>query len=256
MGVPAIFVENTAIAPDDKVTQFSDLLRHIRTGVETMSSQEMALALEQLRSISNSPRTQIVGSEVWGEPGVFVATHLKSSFEAAVNAVTKATGGALSSEDEQYLRFILTHWCGWSATYPEHINDPWVKYVTTNHTVGRALVPILDSMTYVEELPFFPQGLVFTEPSLFLFFGEGSFYVLWCWDEGPALFNAGKSLKEVYVGLRNLWFAESCDDGEWKYERNSYEMDEDECFPRYYLKSNGRFGIKGRYYGGPAQEVP
>ena len=109
----------------------------------------------------------------------------------------------------------------------------------TDHHV-KGLIPILDSMTYHEEVEhLWPKRLLKT-PSLFLLFSEGSFYVLWCWfDEYPTLYKAGKCLKEVYVGLKNYWYYESCEDGLWLPEVTTDEMDPAGRFLHYRISSDG-----------------
>jgi len=138
------------------------------------------------------------------------------------------------------------------------MEDLWVKYVNSSHEVGE-LIPILDSMIYAEELEQFPEDFVFEdEPNLFLFFGGGSYFVLWNWDDGLVLFNAGKTLKEVYIGLKNHWHWESCEDdsnNKWIYEPNSNAMDYEFCFPEYFRKSNGRFRIGGQCYPRSGHEI-
>jgi len=238
MGVPAEYFEDNMIVIRERFRQESDLRSHIYSKLKDMSAVERTVALEELRA-TLSPDIAITAPEVWGKWEMYLPTHITASYEAAVNNVVKATGQSLSPEDEKYLRIILNHNSGWGATYPEHMHDPWVTYVNTDHHV-KGLIPILDSMTYHEEVEdLWPRRFLKT-PSLFLLFSEGSFYVLWCWfDEYPTLYKAGKCLKEVYVGLKNYWYYESCEDGLWLPEVTTDEMDPAGRFLHYRISSNG-----------------
>jgi hypothetical protein len=230
MGVPTDYFEDNMIVIRERFRQAeSELRSHVYSNLKDMSAVERTVALEELRA-TLSPYIAITAPEVWGQWEMYVPTHVTASYEAAVNNIVKATGQVLSPEEEKYLRIILTHNSGWGATYPEHMDDPWVTYVNTDRHV-KGLIPILDSMTYPEELEhLWPRRLI-KMPSLFLLFSEGSFYVLCCWiDQYPTLYKAGKCLKEVYVGLKNHWHDENCEGGRWLPEITTDEMYPAGCF--------------------------
>jgi hypothetical protein len=67
---------------------------------------------------------------------------LKSDFADAVNLL-RATGRTVSEEDEKYLRLLLTHHCGWSATYPEHITTNGAEVL---RTAGETLEDVYNGM--------------------------------------------------------------------------------------------------------------
>jgi len=238
MGVPTEYFEDNMVVIRERYRQAeSELRSYIYSNLKDLSAVERTVALEELRA-TLSPYVAITAPEVWGQWEMYLPTHITASYEAAANNVVKATGQGLSPEDEKYLQIILTHNSGWGATYPEHMEDPWVMYVNKDHHVN-GLIPILDSMTYHEELEYlWPKRLIQT-PSFFLLFSEGSFYVLWCGvSRYPTLYKAGKCLKDVYVGLKNYWYIES-EDRLWLPEVSTDEMDPAGRFLYYSINSNG-----------------
>jgi hypothetical protein len=90
------------------------------------------------------------------------------------------------------------------------------------------LMPILDSIMYAEELVDFPTGLrEWTPPSLFLLATTESYYIYeFIPDEGSGLFNAGKTLEEVYSGLKEYRY--------YRYQEGSWEEIESSPVPNIY----------------------
>jgi hypothetical protein len=195
-------------APSSPSPGFDDRISHIRRLFRTQdeTSDAVTSALKELRSLSPLPPIQIIPKAVWpNEPKchVSVQTHLKSTVEDAVNLL-KSTGRDLSVVDEKYLRLLLTHDCGWSATYSDHINDSWVKFFHIRYPQLEGLMPILDSMTYREELIDFPDGHDFREPSFFLLATCDRYFIWDASDWGQdGLFFAGDTLEDVYAGLKD-----------------------------------------------------
>ena len=132
------------------------------------------------------------------------------------------TGRTLDEEEAKYLRYLLCYPSGWSATSPLHHDDSWVHYIQHRFSHIDKLRPILDDMTWPEEIPLlasdygpgFPQYLLFANAETFYFYKF----------DGDGLFRAGNTLKEVYYGLlqrrwagedetREMWFVEP-DNGE------------------------------------------
>ena len=174
------------------------------------------------------PALKIIEADIWdthlegyphGHP--VVKTHLKSDFgniefSEAVFNITGVKERVLSATDGKYLRFILTHPSGWSPTSPEHANDDWVKYLRAKYSLF-GLMPILDSLMYSEEIANFPLGLKeLQKPSIFLLATVESYYIYdFDPDEGSGLFIAGKTLEEVYLGLKECRYYR-CQDGSWE----------------------------------------
>jgi hypothetical protein len=194
---------------------FHNRISHLRHLVETDDYAAASLALNELRSRFPRPPVQLIPNGIWTkEPNchVSVQTHLKSTFADAVNLLT-ATGRQLSVADEKYLRLLLTHVCGWSATYPSHVNDSWVNFFHVRYPQLQGLVPILDSMTYPEELADFPDDYGFPHPRFCLLATSECFFIWDASDWGQdGLFVAGDTLEEVYTGLRDWKWAESYED--------------------------------------------
>ena len=203
-------------------------------------------ALDDLRSVFPLPPVQIIPRGVWSyEPNspISIQTHLKSNFADAVNLV-RATGRTVSEVDEKYLRLLLTHHCGWSATYPEHMDDLWVKFFDTRYPQLQGLVPILDSMTYLEELAYFPDGYNFRPPRFFLLATNDSFFIYDATDGEDGLRIAGETLEDVYNGMKDWRWADSSEDP-WDFVEEEQYVSPTEPFPHYYRKENGSFGIRG-----------
>ena len=237
-------------APSPPSPGFDNCISHIKHLLRTQdeTSDAVTSALKELRSWSPLPPVQVIPKGVWPkEPNchVSVQTHLKSTFADAVNLL-KATGRDLSAVDEKYLRLLLTHNCGWSATYPDHMDDSWVKFFHIRYPQLEGLMPILDSMTYQEELIDFPDDYNFREPRFFLFATSDRYFIWDASDWGQdGLFLAGDTLEDVYTGLKDWRWAESSKDMWDMVEDGGEYLDPGYYFVTYKRKRNGKFGIHG-----------
>jgi hypothetical protein len=158
-------------------------------------------------------------------------SHLISNsenFHMAATNITK-TGRILTSSDETYLQYILAHWFGWSATAPSHHNDSWVQYIKHQYSHIENLCPVLDSMTWPEEVEHYPSGLGPGHPGNFLLATKTAFY--YYHYDPDYLMRAGTTLEEVYWGLReDKWRFEKQD--RWHMESdNGEEYDVTDYFP-------------------------
>jgi hypothetical protein len=242
----------------DRKIQPSPTLRdshenHIRGLIKKHSakSSEVCAAIKTRLDEYTRPAMKIIEPEIWdahmdgyphGHP--VVKTHLKSDFgdsefSDAISNIIGIDERVLSAVDEKYLRLILTHPCGWSPTSPEHANDAWIKFLRAKYTLS-GLIPILDSVMYAEELVDFPTGLrEWTPPSLFLLATTESYYIYeFIPDEGSGLFIAGKTLEEVYFGLKECRYYRY-QEGSWEEIESSpalNEYDEEAYFPVYYRR--------------------
>ena len=242
--LPAKLLPQASASFDEKLSCFQTLLK---TQEET--SDAVNLALKELNLFP--PRIQIIPKGVWPKEStnrICIQTHLKSTFADAVTLL-QGTGRDLSSSDERYLRLLLTHSCGWSATYPEHMTDDWVKYFSIRYPQLKGMVSILDSMTYREELSQFPIGFLFKSPRFFLLATFDCYYIYDATDGEDELRIAGKTLEEVYTGLRDWRWAEVSEDP-WDFVDEEEYVHPNSYFPIYYTKDNGNFGM----YGGPVHE--
>ena len=130
------------------------------------------------------------------------------TIKTAVENVKKA-GHTLDSNNEKYLRYVLCFFTGWSATSNEHQNDTWIKYIQHRFSHIENLIPILDDMTWPEEISSLPSGYGPGVPVFMLFANKDYFFVYYY--EFDELLRAGSTLEEVYSGLhRRKW---SCFDG-------------------------------------------
>ena len=218
----------------------------------SQSSDEVRAALRRFTDPLPVPPTEIVSADIWGTTTATlrVNNHLKSDFAEAVRNI-KSTGRELTALEEQWLRLILTHWSGWSATDPTHMRDPWVQYLQALFGHIRGLVPILDSLVWPEELTHFPLGYSPIEPSLFLLATPESYYVFDL--DGLGLYCAGQSLEEVYLGLRECRF-NGDKEGDWSPEKwCPLHLDARFYFPEYEFTRNSDLTFKLRY---PLREFP
>jgi hypothetical protein len=206
-------------------------------------SPNVTAVLNELWAFSPCPHVEVVEEGVWGYPTVSVKTHLKSTFADAV-ANIKATGRVLSPKDEHYLRLILTHPCGWSATYPSQVNSHWASFFKTSYPHLKELRLILDTMTYAEELKALPPGIRPERASFFLLSTPELYYVYDC-SQSPAgagygLNRAGETLEEVYLGMKEYKYLDS-DDDYWECEEEIVTLSIEEYFPLYPRNEQGLF---------------
>jgi hypothetical protein len=217
-----------------------------------MDSAELQTAFEELRRTFPQPPTELVGSEIWGtaEASIRVNSHLKSDLSEAI-ANIQNTGRQITADDEQWLKLLLSHWSGWSATDPEHFHDPWVRFIQALFGHIEGLVPVLDSLTWPTELKQFPVGFTPIEPSFFLLATLEYFYLFDL--DGLGFYRAGRSLEEVYQGIKECRFAGG-KEGDWKPEEwCDLDLDDRDYFPVYGHVRNidGSFNLQR-----PLQQYP
>jgi hypothetical protein len=201
---------------------FNKKLNHLYILIQNhkLSSKRVISALNDLTHSYPFPPIELVSSEIWPNdgPSISVKTHLKSSLSDAIKLL-ESTDRTLSAEDEKYLKLLLTHTCGWSATYIDHVNDSWVETFRLRYP-SLNLVPILDSMTYAEEKEHLPDGWTSIILKFFLFANSESYFIYDNTDMGEVLFRAGGTLKEVYMGMKDWRWAEISD--------NMWEIEDEE----------------------------
>ena len=233
---------------------FNNYAYRIHKLLQTHSEEslEVCEVLDDLQTHFPIPPTEIVAPDIWGTPTakLRINTHLTYNFSEALKNI-KNTGRELDVADERWLRLILSHWCGWSATKSSHMRDPWVKYLQALFRHLQGLVPILDSLVWPEELKHYPPGRSPPAPSLFLLATPQSYYVFQL--DGLGLCRAGESLEEVYIGLKEGKYIGN-DEDDWPGEEWCH-VDEDEryYFPIYEHKRNsdGTFDLRH-----PLKEFP
>ena len=106
----------------------------------------------------------------------------------------------------------------------------------------KGLVSILDSMAYLPELVEFPDEYHFQAPQFILLATPNTFFVYDTTDGEDGLRVAGKTLEDVYNGLKDWRWADSSEDPWDLVEEEEYV---DPAFPCYYRKANGNFGAWG-----------
>jgi hypothetical protein len=197
-------------------------------------SAEVCAALADLQDFSPVPPSEIVDQDVWGlaSAKLRINSHLKSDFQEAVSNIERA-GQIVTPEDEKYLRLVLKHPCGWSATDSKHAQDSWVHFLRIEYPHINGLMPVLDSLVWPEEINQLPKGC-YPGPitSMFLLANHEAFYVSIMGGEG--LMRAGVTLQEVYLGLKACRFWRTRE-GDWVEEQisASSHLNEEDYFPQY-----------------------
>lgn len=125
-------------------------------------------------------------------------THEPENFTLALENIAK-TGRALDPSGYVFLRHLLDHSFGWSATTPSHHEDSWVHYLRHQYMIPD-LVPILDDMTWAEDIQLLPPGYGAGRPWFELLADSKTFYVFDI--ESNALHRAGTTVEEVYWGMK------------------------------------------------------
>jgi hypothetical protein len=203
-------------------------------------ARETTMMLEAMQNHYPRPPTEIVPPSNWGWAFLSQKTHLASDFAMALSNAETATNTTLSAADQDTLRVLLTHWCRWSATYPSHAEDSWVRCLEAIYAKDN-LKPILDTLFYEEELSELPPELRPTPPSMFLLANSQSYFLFVLDDQTFCL--AGSTLSEVYDGLRNYkWHGDN--DGDWPMEPEVETFDFHRYFPSYTgERKDGRFDL-------------
>ena len=240
-------VHRFLLPPDFNVTR-SHILDLLETHCET--SDQITSAMKQWNSVSALP-ISVVPKSAWpnGDARIRIQTHIKSTLADALNLL-RATGRVVSTADEKYLSLLLTHSCGWSATYLEQMGESWVQFFHEQYPQLKNLTPILDSMTYPEELIEFPAGYdIVRQPEFFLLATPDSYFIYNATDGVDGLRPAGATLEEVYNGMKDWRWADSSEDP-WDFVDDVGCLGPELYFPAYDRLENGNFGMSvwGRDY--------
>jgi hypothetical protein len=141
------------------------------------------------------------------------------------------TGRILDDAEKEFLRYILSFRSGWSAVSPGHHEDSWVHYIKHQFSHIENLHPILDDMTWPEEVKLFVDEYGPGYPGYLLFANTTSFY-FYVYD-GDYLLKAGNTLEQVYWGLRQRrWIGLDDSEEMWVMELdNGEEYDHYDYFP-------------------------
>jgi len=202
------------------------------------SSKTIVSVLKNFKNSYPLLLIDIASSDIWPNegPAISVKTHLKSTLSHATTLL-KNTGRTLNADDEKYLQLLLTHPCGWSATYSDHMNDSWVEFFHLCYP-NLDLVPILDSTTYAEELVLLPETMMPTIPQFFLLVNDDSYFVFNLADGEENLFRAGNTLEEVYTGMRD-WRWTEMPDNMWQIVKANENIWPSSYFPFYFREQDG-----------------
>jgi hypothetical protein len=229
--------------PDRNGPDFNDYADQIHSLLRKSisSSPEVISALESKKRKFPAPPVEVVQKNVWDTERdiLVIKSHLQSRFEDVVRNI-EWSGHDIDTEEKQWLKLILSHWCGWSSTPIDHMNDAWVSYLQSEYRHLKGLVPILDTLVWPEELKHYPIGQSPPDPTLFLLANFDSYYVFHL--EDASLYNAGKTLADLYVGLKEYRYHGNKKD-DWKTEPLSIDGDPGDYFPVYHCRRNASGGF-------------
>jgi predicted RNase H-like HicB family nuclease len=153
--------------------------------------------------------------EIWEKPIIRMNTRLTNNIEDALTNLSKA--GCLVSESEKtFLSYIITHRLAWSASDPQHMEEPCFKYIQHSFRHLGHLYPILDDIWWPEVVESLPDGI---NPSFLLrvlLSNEQNYYVYL--PEVDIMYKAGSTLEEVFQGLKEFKDQSIPEGGSWEYE--------------------------------------
>ena len=233
----------SAIAGKATWVGLAELLEHYPATVDEVNSTVLALKL--LYPWIPGPHINYPDGPWPSEKPRYVhKTHLTqdhANFRIALDNIAK-TSRSLDESEKQYLRSILCFNSGWSATHPSHHEDSWIQCIRHRFPSIENIHPILDDMTWPEEIDRFPSGYGAGGPGYLLLANSTAFYFYYYDTE--ELLNAGTTLEQVYWGLREQkWRYQNPPKRRWIVEPdNGEEYDMDDYFPiwKYEWHEDGR----------------
>jgi hypothetical protein len=221
------------------LTSVFNLLGDLEKTLDIMdpSSPTIQNLLHQLQEkMPYHPPLKIVSGAPFNWPIALlrIDRHLKTTFEDAVGNL----GFQPSSNEESFLRKLIQHPCGWSATPSQHRNASAFRYINKLHPqLQNSLEPVLDNATWPEDAPYFPLGWEPGPPTFVLLISKSSpisrYYLLFDYT----LYRAGNTLEEVFVGMRDSHYYWPCDENgyvQWEGEDPCSDSGNIEAyFPQY-----------------------
>lgn len=212
----------------DILLRFPPYSAHYNTRIQTSNSADDE-ALELSRTLQtdwpHAPPHEILHGEPWDfpRPVIRTNTHPTNDFGAALTNVTD-TGRILSKLEQKHLQVLLSHWAGWSATDPQRKNDPCFKYIQWRFHRSGHLHPILDNVWWPEYVALLPDGISASLPSHYLL-ATSDFYYVYI-TEMDELYKAGRSLEDVFIGLKEGRDKGTPEVGSWECE-NLPDLEDD-----------------------------
>jgi hypothetical protein len=194
--------------PSDKSNRpFTELVDELESLVVSGDREKSNRLLQHLREQYPIPTVSLLPKEVWetDTDQLVLLTHAALDIEQAVRNV-EGTGRTLGPEEKNALERLGIHWCGWSPTSPDHINDSWVWYLRDAYPSLVGLQPILDSLIWSDEISRYPLGHVPRSPWLFLLATKDMYFVYNFQD--CTMLEAGNNLMEVVDGMKKERWAD------------------------------------------------
>ena len=162
------------------------------------------------------------------------------SFQIALMNIAK-TGKTLNSSEHIFLRYILdAPFMGWSGTLPNHHDDDWMQYLRHRFSPPD-LVPILDDMTWPEEIAVLPPDYG-VGGAMFALLANSTDFYFYEFD-GDALSKAGMTLEDVYDGMQKRKWWPTIEDPWEDVKDNGEEYDHYDYFPDW-IRGRKEYGEK------------
>jgi hypothetical protein len=169
---------------------------------------------------SDVPPVEIVPGELWNR-ATFVRYGVRfTKKEDAINNLI-ASGRAISADEEKFVEYLMTY-LYWSPSDPQHMDEPCFQFLRWRFRHLGHLYPIFDDILWPEVVENIPITGYVNDPLRTLFAGKDYYYIYH--SEDDSMLRAGKTLEEVYEGLKagkegwgdDLWEDEEEDPSGWE----------------------------------------
>jgi hypothetical protein len=150
---------------------------------------------------SSVPPVKIVPGELWNRRRPFVRHSARfTRKEDAINNLT-AAGRTVSGDDEKYIEYLMTYpFFVWSPSDSQHMDEPGFHFLRWRYAHLGYLYPIFDDVIWPEVVENIPASGRAEDSFRMMFAGKDYYYV---YDsEDQIMFRAGKTLEDVYEGLK------------------------------------------------------
>jgi hypothetical protein len=179
----------------DELSEISGLLK--RTQDPTQVEAKLLAFNEKW---SNVPPVQIVPGEIWNCRTFVVYGVRFTKKEDAINNLI-ASGRVISANEEKFVEYLMTWPFYWSPSDPQHNDEPCFQFLRWRFRHLGHLYPIFDNIMWPEDVENIPLTGYVNDPFRMLLAGKDYYYIYN--PEDDMMFKAGRTLEEVYEGLKS-----------------------------------------------------
>jgi hypothetical protein len=153
---------------------------------------------------SDVPPVKIVSGEIWNcAPFLQYGVRFTNKEHAINNLI--ASGMPISTNDEKFVEYLMNWIFYWSPSDPQHNDELGFQFLRWRFRHLGHLYPIFDNIMWPEVVAKIPLTGHVNDPFRMLLVGKDYYYIYNA--ESDIMFRAGKTLEEVYEGLKE------CKDG-------------------------------------------